>query len=210
MVQVLKEHIKERILCAAEKLFAKDGVGKTTMGGVAREAGVATGNLYKYFPGKEALFAAIVTDNFVDEFKQLTRNRVAAFARPNGLTPHLPLLQGEAGELLRFWIRNRLKVVIVLSRSEGTKYESFALEYRKGMLDQTIAQAREQYPDLEITGLFRFMVDKILADSIRGIVSILENYDTEESISQAFAACTTYQFAGINAFIAWARGKGSV
>jgi AcrR family transcriptional regulator len=49
-----------RILDAALACIARVGVSKTTLDDVARETGCARATLYRYFPGKPALVAALV------------------------------------------------------------------------------------------------------------------------------------------------------
>ena len=44
-----------RILEAAERAFVRNGFHATTMQRVANEAGMSAGNLYRYFPSKEAI-----------------------------------------------------------------------------------------------------------------------------------------------------------
>ena len=44
-----------RILEAAERAFVRNGFHATTMQGVADEVGMSAGNLYRYFPSKEAI-----------------------------------------------------------------------------------------------------------------------------------------------------------
>ena len=51
----------ERILRAAEKVFAAKGFNKARMSEIAREAGVAEGTIYEYFTNKEDLILAIPT-----------------------------------------------------------------------------------------------------------------------------------------------------
>jgi AcrR family transcriptional regulator len=46
---------RQRILEAAERAFVRNGFHATTMQGVADEAGMSAGNLYRYFPSKEAI-----------------------------------------------------------------------------------------------------------------------------------------------------------
>ena len=48
-----------RILDAAQSLFLRYGVRRTSIDDVAREAGIAKGTVYLYFDSKTALFAAI-------------------------------------------------------------------------------------------------------------------------------------------------------
>lgn len=48
-----------RILDAAERVFARAGFHLATMNDVAVEAGMSPGNLYRYFPSKDAIIAAM-------------------------------------------------------------------------------------------------------------------------------------------------------
>jgi TetR/AcrR family transcriptional regulator, repressor for uid operon len=78
------------ILNAAERSFVRAGFHRTTMQDVAAEAGMSPGNLYRYFPSKDALVAGLcerdrgqlagefaeVRDagaNFMEAFKELGR-----------------------------------------------------------------------------------------------------------------------------------------
>lgn len=49
----------DRILDAAELCFVRAGFHRTTMQDVAAEAGMSAGNLYRYFPSKDALVAGL-------------------------------------------------------------------------------------------------------------------------------------------------------
>jgi TetR/AcrR family transcriptional repressor of uid operon len=80
---------RARILDAAEHCFVRSGFHRTTMQDVAAEAGMSQGNLYRYFPSKDAIvaglaerdrarvtadFAEIVgADDFVEGFRALGR-----------------------------------------------------------------------------------------------------------------------------------------
>jgi TetR/AcrR family transcriptional regulator, repressor for uid operon len=48
-----------RILDAAERCFVRAGFHRTTMQDVAAEAGMSPGNLYRYFPSKDAISAGL-------------------------------------------------------------------------------------------------------------------------------------------------------
>src|SRR4029079_10345262 len=50
----------DRVLDAALACVARVGLGKTTLDDVAREAGCARATVYRCFPGKQALFAAVL------------------------------------------------------------------------------------------------------------------------------------------------------
>jgi TetR/AcrR family transcriptional repressor of uid operon len=50
---------RSRILDAAERCFVRAGFHRATMQDVAAEAGMSPGNLYRYFPAKDAIVAAL-------------------------------------------------------------------------------------------------------------------------------------------------------
>src|SRR3954463_4441971 len=78
-----------RILDAAERCFVRAGFHRTTMQDVAAEAGMSPGNLYRYFPSKDAIAAGLAerdrarlaqdffvlakADDFRAKFTQLVR-----------------------------------------------------------------------------------------------------------------------------------------
>ena len=50
---------RDEILEAAERCFVRSGFHQTSMQEICAEAGMSAGNLYRYFPSKEALIAGI-------------------------------------------------------------------------------------------------------------------------------------------------------
>lgn len=67
---------RDRILTAARALVAETGAD-ATMEDIARRAGVAVGTLYRHFPAKEDLVAAVVDDGVI-QLAALTEGAVAA------------------------------------------------------------------------------------------------------------------------------------
>jgi TetR/AcrR family transcriptional regulator, repressor for uid operon len=80
---------RSRILDAAERCFVQGGFHRTTMQDVAAEAGMSPGNLYRYFPSKDAIVIGLTErdrsnvakdftvfdsgGDFMDAFMQLGR-----------------------------------------------------------------------------------------------------------------------------------------
>ena len=52
---------RERVLRAAQQMFAADGLG-VSLDEVARRAGVGPGTVHRHFPAKEALYLAVAVD----------------------------------------------------------------------------------------------------------------------------------------------------
>jgi len=63
---------REAILAAARRLIARSGLHNTPMSALAREAGVAAGTLYLYFPSKEAMINALYLELLDDQFRSAT------------------------------------------------------------------------------------------------------------------------------------------
>jgi len=59
VVPEYKEEAKNRILEAANKVFAEKGYHEATMDDIAKRLGVSKGAIYLYFPSKEDLFEAM-------------------------------------------------------------------------------------------------------------------------------------------------------
>jgi AcrR family transcriptional regulator len=100
---------REMIMNAAIKLFAHQGLARTTTRQIAHEAGIAEGTIYKYFASKDDILQAffeheifqalpaLLAEEAHDEIgllQVLARNRLALWAR------HRDLLKAIAGEAL--------------------------------------------------------------------------------------------------------------
>lgn len=67
---------KEKILIAAQELFARCGYAGTTMKMVAEQAGVASGLVFHYFDNKENLFMAAGSE-LIDTMTMVLRDKIA-------------------------------------------------------------------------------------------------------------------------------------
>jgi AcrR family transcriptional regulator len=84
---------RERILEAAERAFVRHGFHAATMQHVAEEADMSAGNLYRYFPAKEAIVEALCAvdqESRTDAFAELlAQNADIAKAVYAGLRDHV-------------------------------------------------------------------------------------------------------------------------
>jgi TetR/AcrR family transcriptional regulator, repressor for uid operon len=62
----LKSDRREEILNAAQACFSRAGFHQTSMQAICAEAGMSPGNLYRYFPSKEAIIAGIAERDRAD------------------------------------------------------------------------------------------------------------------------------------------------
>jgi TetR/AcrR family transcriptional repressor of uid operon len=62
----LQSDRRTEILDAAQACFARSGFHQTSMQAICSEAGMSAGNLYRYFPSKEAIIAGIAERDRAD------------------------------------------------------------------------------------------------------------------------------------------------
>jgi AcrR family transcriptional regulator len=207
MPQVLKAEVRERILAAALAAFAKSGFTATTMNDIARAAGMAVANLYRYYPSKDELFAAVVPASLVSRFEALLDKSVRAHAQLTGASR----AGGESAgrELLDFWIEHRLPVVILLDRSVGSVYEEFGQRFVSRLVALTIAEMRATSPGIVVPREARLVLEQIFENTRRMIGKILEANDDERAIRRAVAAFRAYQVSGLGALTRWLASEGA-
>src|SRR5882757_2789536 len=76
----------DALIEATARILVREGFDKASTNRVAEQAGVSVGSLYQYFPGKEALVAAVI-DRHNQELMQVVRGALAEVAT-------LPMEQG--------------------------------------------------------------------------------------------------------------------
>jgi len=121
---------REAILAAALRLLARLGLHNTPMSAVAREAGVAAGTLYLYFPSKEAVFKALVQEMIGPQLA-----RLAGLARGH---------EGPIGPLLAAMLRNLGQFIatsdkVVLPKmviAEAGNFPDLARIYREEVIER--------------------------------------------------------------------------
>jgi AcrR family transcriptional regulator len=69
-----EESVKARILRVARNLIAQQGIYKTSLAEISREAGISRGTLFYYFPSKQDLLYQIMEESI----QELTEKVVAA------------------------------------------------------------------------------------------------------------------------------------
>jgi AcrR family transcriptional regulator len=181
VVQRLKTEVRQQIVDAAAALFAREGHDATSVAAVATRAGVSTGNVYRYFPSKEALFAAVVPADFVAELQRRTRDQIEALhvVSDRDLDAIAPTSRYAvlSEELVEFSIENRERVVIVLARADGTPFSSFEADFRKDLTEWAFAYVRATWPAIPITAPLRFTVDRAYRSFLASLAAAFLEHD---------------------------------
>lgn len=202
-MQVLKEDIKKSIDTAALELFSEKGYANTTMADIASRAGISTGNLYRYYPGKEVLFYSLINDRFVDSFMNLMDSKMRT---ADGIALKEALYYGPMNikdrELLNYLAEYRLHLVILLDRSEATRYASFREQMLDNMVVNALRYRSAHYPSESQLPAVKLPLLRIIYENLlRVITRILGCYTTPDEIKEAYLSYLQYHYQGIDRFL---------
>lgn len=203
MAQQLKPEIQEKLLRSAERVFAERGYAGATMSAIAAGAGVSTGNVYRYFETKDALFDAVVSEELAERFLALVRKRVRSLGGSADLTALGEAARHDEDDLLGFWVAHRLRVVILLRGARGTRFEGFSTVLADELTELTLEHLRAKAGGRRLRPVVRFTLGRIFENTVRTIGAILASHTTEAAVGEAFRAFWSYQLAGLAGLERW-------
>ncbi|MGM0785559.1 MAG: TetR/AcrR family transcriptional regulator [Pseudomonadota bacterium] len=202
MPQTLKAAIRTRILAAAAEAFAREGFATARLTDIAAEAGISTGNLYRYYPNKAALFDAVVPRDVAARLLRLMRARVRELGTLEAWRSATASESARAAALLDFWIERRLPVVILLAGAKGSP-----LAHVRPLIVRELTRLADAYVDSQFARedagrVPRVVLVQLFSSTLDMIVAILRAHDDEADIRMAFEAFWRYQLAGLEALLA--------
>ena len=122
MIMKDDRNTKDKLISAARKDFLEHGYKNASLRRICSEAQVTTGALYFFFNGKEDLFEEVIREplRLFNELFQKTVNLEMNDPKTFEKTEE---------EMIDFLLKYRQEVLIILDKSEGTKYEGFKQQY---------------------------------------------------------------------------------
>jgi len=203
VAQYRKDEVEQAIVDAALREFAFRGYRTATIAGIARAANVSTGNVYRYFEGKDALLRRVVPADFPAGLAALTRRRVKALDGiddVDALSADAPF-RVVAENLLGFCIEHRLQVLVILGRSEGTPFAGFRERLADDLAAWALDWAGTVHKGFRPRPVTRQLLDLVYRSYLSILVDCLSRYEDAETIREAVGAASRYHLAGMRALL---------
>ena len=180
----------EKIKQAAMEEFSDKGFLGASLRQIVKKAGVTTGAFYGYFSSKEALFASIVEPHAAALMGKFMEAQTSFAELPEEQQPdHMGVESSDCVHWMVDYIcRHREPVKLLLTRSEGTSYEHFEVEYTMKYMD-VLRRLGRDIPELDaqmchiiasgmFNGIFEIVVHDMPEDRALRYVDQLRDFYT--------------------------------
>ena len=121
----------DQILRSAARQFRQNGIGNTTLRGIAKDAGVLLGTVHYWFPSKEAILLAL-TERAGGRVQNAINDAIADEADPSR----------------RLWLAFRAYLNVLISDTAITTVLLYEYRPREGREWQTVNRLREEFDRL--------------------------------------------------------------
>ncbi len=127
------ERRKGRIEEAAKQLFIRQGFHATSMRNIASKAGTSLGNLYNYYPTKEAILGSIISkyQQVIDEKLRSMFDEVQDPLSRDDLTKFARLVKQMVNNHHDFWLLMYIDVLEFENRHFRKMFENIAQKLRR-------------------------------------------------------------------------------
>lgn len=193
-MQYLKEDVKERITKAALQEFKEKGYLDSSIRNIARNAGVAIGNVYRYFESKEDLFNEIIEPvydklmRYVFNLKKSSDSYISPIGEITDIKD----------KIIDIFKENSTELLILMDKSKGSKYENIK-EDTILLVDSILKE--KLLPQLKEKGIVvrdDFITYVLASTLVDGVYIILRNHDDGLRISYLIDQMINIYFTDID------------
>ncbi|MFC1950020.1 TetR/AcrR family transcriptional regulator [Chloroflexota bacterium] len=158
----IARHREEQILNAALTVFTKKGYGEATIPDIAKEASIAVGTIYNYYPSKRELFVAVIK-NFI------------ITAPLMDLIDNLP--KGDIAVTFKQILQNRFKLIesVPMSRlsflmAEVQRDPELKALWAETYLQPFFSRLEAVFRDLSASGKYRHLEPVVTVRAVGGMI----------------------------------------
>ncbi|MCR5312260.1 MAG: TetR/AcrR family transcriptional regulator [Bacteroidaceae bacterium] len=195
-MQKQKEEIRKKILDVAHKEFVSKGVRQTSIKTIAEKAGIAVGNVYRYFQSKDDIYLAICQP-VVREMETYAHQENSPYYQTLDVFTSMEYQEEMINSFLKLVKKHKTEFRLLLFESTGTPLEGFFDRFAKKQAEigwKYIKTMQEKYPQtkteispyfVEINCIIWFdvlriitMNDSITKEDIKLLISNYISYGT--------------------------------
>jgi TetR/AcrR family transcriptional regulator, cholesterol catabolism regulator len=194
--------VRSILLKTARQVFIEEGFVGANMRDIAKNAGVSVGNMYNYFPNKDALFHEVVrpTLEAVDNaFELYEAMDILSDEYLWGLDYHYKFVE----EVVNFLDLHRENLKLILFHSQRSAlemYKELCIQKYTAIMIRIMAVLRTNFPDavLELSDFFIHTVSSLYAH----VVTELLMHDLmREEMQTRLKELMTFLFYGWNSLM---------
>lgn len=193
-MQWLKEDVKNRILESALKEFNEKGFSDASMRKIAQNAGVALGNVYRYFKNKDELFNSIMEPVF-NELSALLNN-CPKVQFTNGSNYTLPVRE-VVDMFMKVHDKHRTEFFTMIHKSKGTRFENIKEDFVQLIVSRFKNEMLPRLKEKNIEIKDEFIIYILAFNTIEGIILIIEKYDDRDRIRYLVSQLVRLNFENI-------------
>ena len=163
---------------------------------------MSVGNIYRYYSSKDDIFYANVDEYFIQETKDLLKEKIAAAEGRDSLEESKQdgfWLVNE--EVISFMVENRYRLIIVFKKSEGTKYEKAINELVEFILMEVRKSIDKQYADFGTGTPGGFTAGIIYKNLVDMVLDIMEESSDSETVRGCLREVNTYHMFGVTGLL---------
>jgi AcrR family transcriptional regulator len=153
LTEKVVERKKERIEDAAKQLFIRQGFHATSMRNIAARAGTSLGNLYNYYPTKEAILGSIISkyQRVIDERLKSIFDQITEPLSADDLTRFARLVKQMVNDHHDFWLLMYIDVLEFENRHFRKMFENLTRNLRRRFAKsfQDLQRSGALYPDVD-------------------------------------------------------------
>jgi len=137
---------RRQIEAAALRAFTRQGFHGTNIREIAREAGVSTGNIYNYYPTKEALFASLVRHHELrlESLRQKMFSKLRRPLSPGDLAAMAREIRSIVYDNAEYWLLMYIDVIEFENRHFAQTFQNLAAQLRQRLGPLLDREARDR------------------------------------------------------------------
>lgn len=193
-MQYLKEEVKNRILEAALREFKENGYVDASMRTIAHNAGVALGNVYRYFKNKDELFNEVIEPVYTQLMTVLFD-----VGKTDDAEQRIQVLyiMDIVEKIMEVFHKYSTEFIILIDKSRGSKYENFTEELINLIENRLKCELVPKFTRIGIEIKDELIIYVVASSLVQGMLVILRNCNDEKRIKELMSQLLILYFNDI-------------